>query len=428
MTKYTKLVSLIAFGVLTLSGYTFYQQTTQAEKLSVELVSEEGEPDTLDNLYFVGQVINMSANFNRGQTFEYSEGNITFIDNLPFLERVDYHFTRNMNRYTDDYRSFMRGKSRQPSNFAETEEHLVYTGMKSDVNWRVFNDNNLTISVLDKETTEEQDYEVVLNGGSNQSVTSTYVNYPSLTVVTQVLDDNILNNWFIYEFNLEEPQEELEPAVNFGSEFNTEHISFASNEDKTARFIPFRTMNVASTDEYGHADLIPGDYYAYDTQSGEIKAAPETDEDDENEYIVLSEENTLLIGRDLGDSIEWSRWDFDEESLSDIGASEMDTPTIGRGRVHYYDSLFNQGLQLIDGHLYAFEEGYSDDVSRSMNDDDYQNLDDVYHERMSRPQFQVIDMDTIDTVFSGYFTHGQEDESSNINLTLFDYGYSKFSN
>lgn len=427
MTKHAKLISLIAFCVLTLSGYTLYQQTTQAEKLSVELVTEEGQAEALDSLHFIGQTVNMGAHFNRGQTFEYNEGNFAFINELSILERFDYEFTPHMNRYIEDYRSFMRGKSRNRSNFAETDNHLIYTGMKSDVNWRVFNDNQLTVSVLDKETEEEQNYEVTLNGGSNQIVTATYVDYPSLTLVTQVLDDNLLNNWFIYEFNFDNPQEELSPAVNFGSEFNSEHISFATNQDKTVRFIPFRTMDVSSTDEYGHANLVPGDYFAFDTRSGEIKAVPETG-DEEDDYIVLSEEETLLVGSDRGETIEWNRWNFDDETVSELGQSEMVTPTIGRGRIYYYDSLFNQGLQLIDGQLYAFEEGYSDDVNRSMGDEESQNLDDVYQERMSRPQFQVIDMETMETTFSGYFATEQDDESSNIMLSLFDYGYSQFTN
>lgn len=422
MAKYAKLISLIILSILTLTGYTLYQQDIQADHTSVKLVTEEGEPDVLDNLHFLGLITSSSGNFSRSETFEYSQGNVNALTDLSFLEHLDYEFTPNMNRYIEDYRSFMRGKSRGPRNFAETRNHLVYTGMQSDVNWRAFNDNSLTIAMLNKNTGDEQEYAVTLADGSNQHVIATYVNYPAVTLITQVLDDNILKDWFIYAFDLENPQEELSPIVKMGAVFNSEHISFATNKDPSVRFIPFQVMQVESTDAYGQAELIPGEHFVFDTRSKEIQAVPETDAN-EGDFIVMSEEESLLIGLNLGETIEWSRWNVDDDTFTDIGSSEMMTPTIGRSQVHYYSSLYNQGLQLIDGYLYAFEEGYFEEIHTVASDPNFQN-----HEQISHPLFQVIDIESMDTVFSGYFTPEEQDDLSRPMLSLFDFGYSIFSN
>ncbi|MCC5893946.1 MAG: hypothetical protein JJU16_00660 [Alkalibacterium sp.] len=400
MTKYSKLFSILTICLLTLVGFTFYQAQAESVRPKVELVTEEGQAEELDLLYFLGNVHGYdSYRNNYNTTFEYRNGEMHYFDDLSILQKVDFNFTPRMNRYTEDYRSFMRGKSRQTDHYTETDEYLLYTGMHSDVNWRQFNDNSLTISLLDKETNEETAQEVHLTGGSYQSVIAAYLDYPSLTLVTQALDEDSTNNWLIYSYDLENPQDEIAPVINSKHTLGSPTIQLSDSQSKTGRYLSFRTLEPGETDEYDYVlNHTTSGYYVYDTVTEELKEVPSFEE---GETVVLTEAETILVGNDLEDDIVWSEWNFEDDSLTEQGTASMVTPTIGRVQVHYYDYTFNQGLQLINGRIYAFEEDYVED--------------------MSRPLFQVIDLDSFDTVFSGYIGVETNLDTSQAELVVYEY-------
>lgn len=405
MTKYTKLISFFAICSLVLFGFHFYQAQTQSSELEVELVIEEGQKEELDHLQFLGNAFEYDSY--SSTSFEYKDGNVSYMTDLSLFKNMDFSFTAGMNRYIEDYRSFMRGKARLSNLFTETEDYLVYTGMQSDVNWRSFNDNSLTISLLNKETKEESTHEVLLTGGSyhSHSVVAAYIDYPKLTIAAQAADENLDINWLIYSFNLNDPEEELSPVSNLGRTSESSSIHFSHSQTKNERFFLFRTVEPGGTDEYDYlVDMIPTGSFIYDTQTEEVKELPSFED---GETVILTESDTVLVGNDLGDTIEWNEWDFEGETLTNLGTSAMITPTIGRVPVHYYENSFNQGLQLINGHIYAFEQEAS--------------------ESSSRPLFQVIEQDSLDTVFSGYFNANSTSDVSRFNIEVLDYSFDHLS-
>lgn len=406
MTKYSKLFSILTICLLTLVGFTFYQAQGESTGPKVELVTSEGQEDELDSLQFLGQAYDYGTNAYINTSFEFIDGDINYIEDTSLIERIDFTFSTGINRHIEDYRSFMRGKARQSNLFTETDDYLLYTGMRSDVNWQAFSDNFLTISLLDKETEEETTHEVLLNGGIYQSVLATYINYPQLTIVTRGANDDMDSNWLIYSFDLDDPKEELTPVHNLGRTSESSTIHFSESKTKTGRFILFRTAEPGETDGYDYVlDMIPTGYYVYDTHTEEVKEIPTSDEED---TIILTDSDTVLVGNDLGDTIEWSNWDYEDDSLTPLGESDMISQTIGRIPVQYYDTTFNQGLQLINGRIYALEQESTE-------------------ESMTRPLFQVIEQESLDTVFSGYFNVNSVADTSQMDIELFDYTFDHLS-
>lgn len=398
MTKYSKLISIVALCLIILFGFSIYQAQAQSGAPEIELVTEEGDSAQLDLLHTVANIYDY-ASYNRSTSYEFKNGEFENIDNQSVIQRMDYTFSSAINRYIEDYRSFMRGKTRVTDHFTETNDYLLYTAMQSDVNWRQYEDNTLSISVLDKETGEEQAHETLLTGGSYHTVIAAYVDYPSITIVTQAADENLDTDWLIYSVDLTDPEEELTPVINLGLSVESDNIQFSSSQTKTERFIPFRSLLAGKTDEYGQVmDHTASAYYVYDTQTQAVKEIPSFEE---GQTVVLSEAETILVGNDLGEEIQWNEWTFDDESLTELGTTEMATPTIGRIQVDYYNRTFNQGLHLVDHHIYAYEDDYSED--------------------RSRPLFQVIDIDSMSTTFSGYFALKETPEGSQVELSIYEY-------
>lgn len=405
MSKYSKLFSIFTICVLTLVGFIIYQSQGEPAGLKLELVTAQGQAAEIERLQLIGHA------FNYGQStsstpFEFQNGSISYMEDNSLIETMDSAFNTTVNRYILNYRSFMRGKARQSNLFTETDEYLLYTGMRTDVNWQAFHDNSLTLSLLDKETKEEMEHEVILNGGPYQSVVATYLNYPHLTIVTQGVDDNMNSSWPIYSFDLNNPEIELTPVQNLGRTSEANTVQLSDSKTKTGRYILFRTVEPGETDDYGSVlNIIPTGYYVYDTQAEEVKEIPTSEED---ETLVLTDSETVLVGNDLGNAIEWSNWDVNDESLTPIGTSDMVSETIGRVSVYYHDTTFNQGLQLINDRIYAFEQESSEEV-------------------MTRPLFQVIDQESLDTVFSGSFNVSSVPDRSQIEIEVFDYTVDHYS-
>lgn len=407
MTKYSKLISITALCLIVILGFSFYKAQAESDVLEIELVTDEGDSEQLDMLHTVANVYHYGQTYyNNDISYVFEDGEFENIDNQSIIQRIDYTFSSAVNRYIRDYRSFMRGKSRVTDHFTETEEYLLYSAMQSDVNWRQNDYNFLSISLLDKETNNEKDYDVQLTSGSYHTVIATYMDYPSLTIVTQAADENMDNDWLIYSFDLTDPEEELTSVVKVGQSVESESVQFSSSQTKTERFIPFRSLLAGTTDEYDQVmDHTTSDYYVYDTQTQTVKEVPPFEE---GETLILSEADTILVGNDLGEEIQWNEWNVDNDSLAEIGTAEMVTPTIGRVQVDYYNNTFNHGLHLVNNHIYAYE--------------------DVYPDNMGRPHFQIIDVDSMSTTFSGYFALKDAPEDAQVELSIYEYSLDHLSN
>lgn len=387
MSKYSKLISFVMFCILTLSGFVFYQYRSDSNIPFVEFFTEEGDQSELDVIHLEGYMFNVIGE--PSTNYELREGKISILNDRASFSEVDYDFDPTLNSYIRNYRSFMRGKARFATNFVETNESIIYTGMAHDVHWASSYDNTLNISLFDKTSKEEIKYDVVLEGSSSHTLVTSYYNESGLTIITQAVSAEETADWFIFSFDFDNPEETLTPVIKSANTFDTDEIQIATSSTRNERYIPFQTLKPEKTDEYGYVEeYSPASMYLYDTQTKEISMIPQYED---GETVVLSEDERVIIGNDNIDSIDWYEWDPENESQTAIGTTEMYTQTIGRVPFTYYNLFFNQSIQIANGKIYAYEENSIKGASR--------------------PMFQVIDSDSMTTTFSGFL--GIETDHSN---------------
>jgi hypothetical protein len=115
----------------------------------------------------------------------------------------------------------------------------------------MYDDNMLDISLFDKYSEEEQSYEVRLEGASYHGVVASYYHAPELTIVTQAANEQMENNWYIYSFNFDEPEDTLSPEVNVGQALDSSSVQISFSPTGTERYIPFKSLQPGAEDEYG---------------------------------------------------------------------------------------------------------------------------------------------------------------------------------
>lgn len=387
MTKYSKLFSFTLLSIITLLAMVLYLFQSQGPTLSLEVVTDEGNDDELLVTNFTGYAFKRDMT-SQAPAFEFDAGEFIFRNERPLIQRVDYQYNPGMNRYVREYRSFMRGKSRQLNVFTETDEFIYYTAMPSDVNWQASDDNHVSISRFNKETEEETSFEALLTGGSYHTIVAAYVDYPSLTLVTRSSSGVFEDNWLIYSFDFNQPEEELDPVANITRLIDSNTVQIGSSKIKTERYIPFRSLIAGEKDEYDYVtEYDPHAYYIYDTQSNELKEVPSFDDGD---LIVLSESDRIITGNSLEEEVVWYEWDFNSETLHELGTTSMINSTIGRTFDDYYYQSFNQNVHLVDGKIYSTEDSYTAEA-----------------EGLSL--FQIVSLDTLETVFSGHLDLGDNE-------------------
>lgn len=403
MNKQAKLFGFIAFILISFIGFGVYQVNATSGQTEVKIASIEGDSSQLSSVEMIGDVYS-SGYFANNNTFYHADEEIAYLNDLPFFKRSDFEFNSTANRLIDNHRSFMRGKSRQSNLFAETEDFVVYTGMKQDVDWSQYNTNKATISVLDKETDEEQSFDITLDNpsaeGNFTSILSAYIAYPSLTIVaSEYVADQDRNHLLVYTFNIENPAETLTPTINLTAELGASDtvISISSSITKTERYIPIKVMEQAMIDQYD-MEVTGGTYHLYDSQTNNIIDIPAFEDE---EMVVFVDEETVYVGRDLGETIELHEMDVTSQTLESIGSLDMATSTIGRSDGYYSTIQFNNYFQAFDGKLYLYEEDYSNEISR--------------------PLFQVIDLDSQDTLFSGTVEVKDTEAKNNYTIYINDY-------
>lgn len=383
MKKQAKLFGFIAFILILFFGFEIYQRMNSNDQMEVEVITDAGDQTHLNEVAFIGSAYNQNSSGN-STTFYYKGADISYYNDLSFFKRLDFEYNPKANHLVTNYRSFMRSKSRQNNLFTETDKHIIYTATEADIDWRNFNSNVLNISVLDKETENEESFEVKLINDINQShyinVVATYVNYPELTIITsENVSDYYSNRLFVYTVNVEEPEETADAIINLSEEVgsNDSFLNISTSILKTERYIPLQVVQ-ETYGEYGEVEQSSVEYYLYDRENNEVLDVPAFDE---NPMVIFAEEDKVYIGEDFANTIELYELDVVSQSLDSIGSLNMSTPIIGRTNDYYYNNQFNNTLYIADGKLYAYEDDYSQETSR--------------------PLFQIIDIDSLDTLFTG---------------------------
>lgn len=396
MTKYIKLTSLLLLIVVTLTGFGLYQAQASSPYPELKIVTSDGKPENVMPVHLFGFVSDAN-NYGNSSVVEFKNGDSQYVRDLPFLKRMDTNYTPHINDLIENHRSFMRGKSRRAEHYTETEGHIFYTGMESDVHWGNPSMGKLTIATLDKESEEEETYSVSLgNDGTYYEIQAAYASYPKLNLVVSTNDSSDLPETIIYSFDVENPSGELTEVVNLSDEIEGDDALYIGQSyDKTQRFITIQSLRDTSASEYEYSVETSG-YFAYDRETEEIIEIPLFEED----TLLFTDNDTLYVGKDLGEAIELYEMNGEDQDLTLIGTIAMATSTIGDDEGGYYNGIFNQKMTIMDGMFYAYESQYTDNVSR--------------------PFFQVTEIETQETLFNGTIMPTDMAKSTNTNVDVFE--------
>lgn len=407
MTKYIKLTSLLLFIAVALTGFGFYNAQASSPYPELNIVTSKGKPEYAEPLQFMGSVAD-SQNYSNSSTVIFKNGDSQYREDIPLPKRMDFSFNPRMNELITDYRSFMRGKSRRPEHYVETENHLIYTAMKNDVHWASPPQSQLTIAVLDKETEGEETFSVDLKGeGQYFEVRAAYVNYPSLTLLVNNYSSESQD--LIYTIDLENPAEEVTETVNLSKETESMAINtrlhIGQSFDKTERYIPLQTVRELSDNESIYSIETSG-YYAYDTQTQEVIDIPLFEEE---KTLLFTDNDTLYAGKDLGEAIELYEVDAEDQETDLVGTIEMASATIGRDFSDSYNGRFNNHMTISNGKLYAYEVQTAEAAGN-------------HSAGVTRPIFQVSDIQTQETLFQGTVEPRDSSKHDATSIELYEFG------
>ncbi|MFO8069427.1 MAG: hypothetical protein R6U02_05520 [Alkalibacterium sp.] len=400
MNKYIKLTSFLFLIAVTLTGFGLYKAQVGSPYPELKVVTSEGKPEYIEAIHFLGFVADNqnTQNYQNNSTFVFKDGDSQYIKDHSFLKRMDFSYDPQLNDLIADYRSFMRGKSRRAEHYTETEQHVIYTGMESDVYWNQPSLGQMTIAVLDKETEEEEMFSVSLGtDGSYYEVSATYVDYPHLSILAETNHSSDIPEKSVYTFDIENPKEELTEVVNLSEKLESnEGLYTGQSFDKTERFIPLQTVRQTGDPEFDYNEETSG-YFAYDTQTQEVIDVPLFEE----ETLLFTDNDKLYVGKDLGDTIELYEMNVENQNMDLVGTIAMATPTIGRDEETLYNNLFNQRMTVLNGKLYAYEPQHS--------------------ENNTRPLFQISDIETQETLFNGTIGPDDTAENDTTNIDVFEF-------
>ncbi|SFC50462.1 hypothetical protein SAMN04488102_10885 [Alkalibacterium subtropicum] len=396
MSKYIKSISLLLFITASLTGFGLYKAQASSPHPELKIVTSEGKPEHIEPIQTLGFVSD-SQMPTQSSTVKLENGDFSYFEDLPFLQRLDFSFDPKINDLINDHRSFMRGKSRLPEHYTETEQHIIYTGMESDLHWNHHSSNQMIIAVLDKGSEKEETYSVSLGAsGPFYSIRATSIDYPLLSVVVEDFSSSDAAETLVYTFDIENPAEGVTNVVNLTEETERNaRIRLGLHYDNTERFITFQTVRQTAVSNYDYTEEISG-YYAYDTQAHEVI---DIQSFEDIETLLFTDNDTLYVGKALNEAIELYQIDLTGEEMSLISTIEMASPSILH-ETENYNGLFNQNLSILDGKFYAYGYEYTEDIGR--------------------PLFQVTDIETQETLFQGTIEPKDTSKRESTTINLFE--------
>lgn len=178
--KYWGLWAIIITSTIAIVIYYVHMETS---KINLEWKTVSGEEKIVEDLSIKGHLFtpyqedyfsSTPNNFERS-----SQENVLLSNGLSIYQH------ERLNRFIDEYQSFMRGKSMDDSLYHETDEKIIYTSVDDE-------EENLLIELLDKQTKEVYKFEYPFENieGSYISVNSTEYVEDELYIIISSLDIN----------------------------------------------------------------------------------------------------------------------------------------------------------------------------------------------------------------------------------------------
>lgn len=390
MSKYIKLSSIILFIAVVMTCFGIYKSQAKTPRPDMKIVTAEGMPKYIEPVQLYGFIADSNGGFNN-PTIELDGGNFSYLEERSFFKRLDFNYNPMIDELITNYRSFMRGKSRQPKQFAETNRHVIYAGLESDVHWNNPNTNQMTIAVLNKETKEEKTFSIKLKDSPSYiNMRAVYSDYPSLTFLVSTDANSDSAQTLAYTFDVENPKDHLTETANLSKEIGpSDYLYIGETYDKTERYITLQKTKENINALTGYPEEITG-YYAYDTKAQEVIKLDGFDEGTR----LFTDKNTLYVGKKTNGAIELYALNQDDQKRTLLGEIELSVSVAEEEML--YNGSFNQYMSISNGKLYAY--GYSEDASK--------------------PVLQVTDIKTQETLFDGTIElkNVKKNESTSIDI------------
>jgi len=395
MSKYIKLISLVLFIAVALTGFSLYNAQTSSAHPELKIVTSEGKPEYVEPVRMLGFVTD-SQIYTDSSTVKFDEGDFTYIEEFPFFKQLDFDYNNKINDLITDYRSFMRSKSRRPEHYTETEQYIIYSGMESDVHWNNYSSSQMTLSILDKETEEEETHSISLNNeGSYNNIRAAYIDYPQLALLVETYGPSDNPENIVYTLNLENPTEGVTEVINLTEETGrTDSLYIGQLYDTSERFIPLQTIRQTVISDYDYTEEISG-YFADYTETQEVIDIPMFEE----RTLLFTDNNTLYVGKVLEDSIELYEMNEENQDMSLLGTIPSSIPSIGQEEYVY--NFFNQNMTILDGKLYAYGNEYTEEASS--------------------PILQITDIETQETLFDGTIEPKDSTDKNTTDIKVYDF-------
>lgn len=153
--RYSKLIAMLLVIVVIIPVFYIQSAVKGSEYPEFVFETESGNDEEVKNL-------TLRANYREGISMDRTHGDQLLIDSdgsnyygeLSYFERLDGgYIDSDIQQLQDEYRSFMRGKMYNPSQFTEDEEKIAYASENSD-------GQELNIELLDKQSEEETEFTI----------------------------------------------------------------------------------------------------------------------------------------------------------------------------------------------------------------------------------------------------------------------------
>ncbi|SFK18815.1 hypothetical protein SAMN04488569_101438 [Marinilactibacillus piezotolerans] len=389
MSKYLKLIAFLSFTVVTMSVYSIMQAMAQSVE-PLELITLEGDETYADDLYLAGYVNSDVNTLNPG--FTYGHGKFNYVADLSFFNQLDHSLNPLVNELTNEYRSFLRGKSPYAT-FKESETQIVYTGTAADVYWSGELDNQLIISVLDKLTSEETSYTLSLPEDSENSsyldVRDTYIQYPNMYFTIGSYNVATESNEFnIYAVNLEAAEPQLELIRSIDPQLNEVNGGDYEQQNLDSRYLELTSVDYETTGQ-----PVSGELYIYDYIEDKMLNIP--DLETLNSPRILSSAAGLFILNPTEQKYEAYQADTATDPVSLSKVSEISS---SGSNSQLIPSFISNGL------LYSYEESYTDITSQIGN---------------YTINIQINDLNTGEVVYRGEFVSPDE-QNNDVHVDYLD--------
>lgn len=401
MKKYNKLTTLVLLITLAFTSFFIWKAQAASPNPKVNIVTIEGNAEHLKPVELYANISNNLA-FGSQPVFQLENNKVDYVDDRPLLQQVDGHLNSFIDGLISEHRSFMRGKTRRSNQYIVTDDWIVYTAMATDVYWQESAEDELIISILNKQTKEEKEYTIHLGDNVNYvNLHTAYLNYPELSITLTKYNISGEAEHLISTFNFENPEAELTEQINFTDKINENEFFYVGNSfDKTGRFIPFQTLQTIETVDEVYGDIYTDSrettsYFVYDMIERKFIDIPLFEE---NDTLLFTDQNQIYVAEDLGETFDFYEVNPNTETLESIGNIDLSFASSDQGYVDSYNNLPDPNRVVYDGKLYAYEE---------------QVFKGSY-----LPVFKVIDLEKNEILFHGRLdaSEGSKMDAPNINI------------